>query len=216
MSEDLAIFGEGSLTFQEFAMKEPLPLAQVHEAVLEFLRGRTDAVLFGAHAVNVYVSESRMTMDVDILALNAVELADELCKYLNRRFHIAVRTRKVRGGIGYRIYQVQKSGNRHLVAVRPVSAFPPTQRVADVLVVTPAEVIAGKVLAHHSRRNKPKGFTDMRDVLMLLTAHPELRTSAGAVRDRLLAGGADASVLALWEELVARELEDYDPDSEFQ
>ncbi len=47
MSEDLAVFGEGSLTFHEFAMKESLPLATIHTAVLEFLRGRTDAVLFG-------------------------------------------------------------------------------------------------------------------------------------------------------------------------
>jgi hypothetical protein len=27
MAEELAVFGEGSLTFREFARKEPLPLA---------------------------------------------------------------------------------------------------------------------------------------------------------------------------------------------
>lgn len=215
MSESLAVFGEGSLTFQEFAMKEPLPLATVHEAVLEFLRGRTDAVLFGAHAVNLYVSEPRMTQDVDILALKAVELVEELRVYLNQRFHIAVRTREIRDGLGYRIYQMQKPKNRHLVDVRPVSEFPPTERVADILVVTPAEVIAGKVRAFQDRRNKPKGYTDMRDLLMLFTARPELKTSAGPVRERLLADGADAALLALWDELAARELEEYDPDSEF-
>ena len=42
------MFGDGSLTFREFIMREPLPLATIHDAVLEFLRGRTDAVLFGA------------------------------------------------------------------------------------------------------------------------------------------------------------------------
>ncbi len=36
------------LTFQEFAMNEPLPLSKIHGAVLEFLQGREDAVLFGA------------------------------------------------------------------------------------------------------------------------------------------------------------------------
>ena len=46
------------------------------------------------------------------------ELADELCAFLNRRFHIAVRVRTVRGGIGYRVYQVSKPKNRHLVDVR--------------------------------------------------------------------------------------------------
>jgi len=45
------MFGDGSLTLREFAMKEPLPLAKVHEAVLEFLRHRDDAAIFGAQAV---------------------------------------------------------------------------------------------------------------------------------------------------------------------
>jgi hypothetical protein len=216
MSNDLAVFGEGSLTFQEFAMKEPLPLATVHEAVLEFLRGRTDAVLFGAHAVNVYVAESRMTQDVDILALDAADLAEELRAYLNKRFHIAVRTRKIKGGIGYRIYQVQKSGNRHLVDVRPVSEFPPTQRVAEILVVAPAEVIAGKLQAFHSRRHEPKSGTDWRDLTMLLLAFPELKRRAGPVRERLVAENADAAMLAAWDEMVALEIKRPNPHSKFE
>ncbi len=53
------MFGDGSLTFQEFATREPLPLATIHDAVLEFLRGRDDAVLYGAQAMNAYVAELR-------------------------------------------------------------------------------------------------------------------------------------------------------------
>ena len=45
------------LTFQEFAMREDLPLSKIHQTVLEFLQGREDVVLFGAQAVNAYVSE---------------------------------------------------------------------------------------------------------------------------------------------------------------
>jgi hypothetical protein len=56
------------LTFQEFVTHETLPLSRIHEAVLEFLQGRDDAVLFGAQAVNAYVSEPRMTEDVDLLS----------------------------------------------------------------------------------------------------------------------------------------------------
>jgi len=41
------MFGDGALTLREFAMKEPLPLAKVHDAVLDFLRNRDDTVLFG-------------------------------------------------------------------------------------------------------------------------------------------------------------------------
>ena len=65
------MFGDGSLTFREFAMREPHPLAVIHDAVLEFLRGRDDAVLFGAQAVNAYVAEPRMTQDVDIASTRA-------------------------------------------------------------------------------------------------------------------------------------------------
>ena len=51
------MFGDGSLTFREFAMREPLPLATIHDAVLEFLRGRTDAVL-SAHMLSMRMSTS--------------------------------------------------------------------------------------------------------------------------------------------------------------
>lgn len=120
------MFGDGSLTFREFAMRGPLPLATVHDAVLEFLRGRDDAVLYGAQAVNAYVDEARMTQDVHILSPRAAELAQEIREYLNERFQIAVRVRKVRGGLGYRIYQLQKPKNRHLVDVRPEPSLPPS------------------------------------------------------------------------------------------
>src|SRR5439155_5607013 len=135
------MFGDGALSFREYVMKEPFPLAIVHRAVLDFLHHRDDAVLFGAQAVNAYVDESRMTQDVDILSTRAAELADEICTFLNQRFHIAVRVREIRDRIGFRIYQVQKPKNRHLVDLRPVEALPPTQRVEEVLVVSPAEVI---------------------------------------------------------------------------
>ena len=54
------MFGDGSLTFREYVMNEPLPLAIVHRAVLDFLHHRSDAALFGAQAVNAYVDEVRM------------------------------------------------------------------------------------------------------------------------------------------------------------
>src|SRR5205085_3755539 len=88
-----SVFGDGSLTFQEFAMGEPHPLAVIQDAVLEFLRDRDDAVLFGAQAVNAYVSVPRLTQDVDIASNRAKELAQELRGYLNEKFHIAVRVR---------------------------------------------------------------------------------------------------------------------------
>ena len=59
-------------------MKEKLPLSGIQNAVLEFLQGRDDAVVYGAQAVNAYVDEPRMTQDVDILSDRASALAAEL------------------------------------------------------------------------------------------------------------------------------------------
>lgn len=205
----------GTLTFREFMMHEPLPLATIQAAVLEFLRGRDDAVVFGAQAVNAYVREPRMSQYIDLLSSRAAELAQELRDYLSERFHIAVRVREVGTGRGYRLYQVQKAGNRHLVDVRPVATLPPTRRIEQVLVAAPAELIAGKVIAYHQRRGKPKAGTDWRDLAMLLLTFPELKREPGPVSERLQAAGADPAVLTIWKELVAQEIQPADEDDEF-
>jgi hypothetical protein len=210
------MFADGALSFREFAMREPLPLATIHGAVLEFLRGRDDAVLFGAQAVNAYVEPSRMTQDVDILSTRGAELAEELRDYLNQRFHIAVRVRQVRQGIGYQLYQVQKPKNRHLVDVRPVREFPPTRRVEEILVVAPAELVAGKLMAYQQRQGTPKSFTDLRDLAALLLAFPDLKTDPGPVGECLKAAGADAATLVSWHELVAKEIRCEEEDEEFE
>src|SRR5215510_8380118 len=142
----------GVLTFQEFAMREPLPLATIHEAVLEFLRGRDDVVVFGATAVNAYVSEPRMTQDIDLMSTRAVELAEEVRTHLNERFHIAVRVRMIGEGKGYRVFQIRKEGNRHLVDIRPVSKLPKAELIDGVQIVSAAELIARKVISLNSRR----------------------------------------------------------------
>lgn len=209
------MIGAGALTFREFAMREPLPLATIQNAVLEFLRGRDDAVVFGAQAVNAYVNEPRMTQDIDLLSTSAAELAQELRDYLSRRFHIAMRVRKIGEGRGYRLYQVQKSGNRHLVDVRPVETLPLAQRIEQVLVAAPAELIASKVIAYHQRRGKPKSGTDWRDLAMLLLTFPELKSDSGPVVDCLHATDVDPSVLNVWKELVVQEIRPPDEDDEF-
>src|SRR5438270_4721462 len=139
----------GALTFQEFAMREQLPLATIHDAVIEFLRGRDDAVVFGAQAVNAYVSEPRMSQDIDVVSTRSNELAEELGEYLSERFHIAVRVLVIGAGKGYRLFQIQKPRNRHLVDVRKTHSLPQTERIEDVLVMSPPELIAHKVISYH-------------------------------------------------------------------
>lgn len=187
-------------------MREPLPLAIIHDAILDFLRNRTDAVLFGAQAVNAYVEESRMTQDVDILSTRARALAEELRSHLAKKFTMAARVREVAAGQGFRIYQLREPKNRHLADVRQVSVFPPTQIVSQVLVLTPDELIAQKLLSYISRRGQPKSGTDWRDLTILLLTYPKLKTDAGAVRDRLIAAGVHEAVFAEWQRLVAFEI----------
>jgi len=196
-------------------MREPLPLATIHDAVLEFLRGRVDVVVFGATAVNAYVDEPRMTQDIDLMSTRAQELAEELREHLAERFHIAVRVRTVRGDKGYRLFQMQKAGNRHLVDVRPVDSLPQSQRIEGILVLAPTQLIAQKAMSFHSRQGQPKGFSDMRDLAVLFLAFPEMKTESGAVSDALKAFGATAEEMSTWRGLAAQELSAPNDDAEF-
>lgn len=196
-------------------MSETLPLATIQEAVLEFLRGRDDAVVFGAQAVNAYVPEPRMSQDIDLLSPRAAELAEELRAHLSDRFHVAIRVREVADGRGYRLYQIQKTGNRHLVDIRLVQSLPPSQRISQVLVASPEELVALKVIAYHQRRGQPKSGTDWRDVTMLLLAFPELKQNSGLVSERLKAENAGDEAMKLWRELVDLEIQSTEDDDEF-
>lgn len=196
------MFGADILSFREFMTNEPLPLATIQAAVFEFLRNRDDAVVFGAQAVNAYVGEPRMTQDIDLMSMRARELVEELCEYLSQRFYIAVLVREVKEGQGYRLYQAHKSGNRHLVDVRQVRHLPSAQRIEQVLVMAPAELIASKVISYYQRRGKPKSGTDWRDLAMLLLAFPELKQQSSQVLDCLTAVGTNEKILELWRDVV--------------
>ncbi len=183
-------------------MRETLPLSKIQEAILEFLQGREDVVLFGAQAVNAYVSEPRMTQDVDLLSTRAGDLAEELKDFLSDKFHIAVRVRAVADGKGFRIYQIRSEGNRHLVDLRMISEFPATEKIENILVLSPVELLASKVIAYHSRKGKPKAGTDYRDLGMLLLRFPELKEK---VSESLRAKNVGAAVLKTWAEIASQD-----------
>lgn len=197
-------------------MREPLPLATIHDAVLEFLRGRDDVVVFGATAVNAYVDEPRMTQDIDLMSTRAADLAEELSEHLSERFTIAVRIREVAKAKGYRLFQIQKAGNRHLVDVRNVAELPKANLIQEISVAAPPELIAQKVFSYHARRGQPKGFSDMRDLAVLFLTFPKLKTDSGPVLSALRLLNANEDVIQTWRELIAQEIRVPDPDSEFE
>ena len=200
----------GVLTFQEYAMREPLPLATIHESLLDFLSGRTDIVLFGATAVNAYVSEPRMTQDIDLLSTDAKNLAEELKNFLSEKFHIAVRVREI-GEKGLRIYQVRKEGNRHLIDVRSVTEFPETEIVENIRVLSPLELIVSKIISFQSRYGKPKSWTDRRDLAVLLLRFPELTEKVSAV---LIEKNVGEAILKTWSEIENQDFQIEDDDDD--
>ena len=187
-------------------MHEPLPLSKIQKAILEFLQGRDDAVLFGAQAVNAYVSEPRMTQDVDILSTRAKELAEEMREYLSEKFHIAVRVREIGEGKGFRIYQVRSEGNRHLVDIRNENNFPATLEVERIRILAPVELIASKVISFKSRYGQAKSWSDRRDLTLLLLQFPKLKVLGGEVEKVLENRGANEETIIFWQELVEQDL----------
>jgi len=198
------------LTFQEFVTHEPLPLSKIHQAVLEFLQGRNDVVLFGAQAVNAYVSEPRMTQDVDLLSVNARDFSEELREHLSETFHIAVRVREIKEK-GFRVYQVRKEANRHLVDVRQIEKFPETETIENIQILSPLELITSKIISFQSRYGKPKSWTDRRDFAVLLLRFPELKEKVLANLQEKNVGEA---ILETWAEIESQgfEFEDDDED----
>lgn len=192
-------------------MHETLPLSKIQEAILEFLQGRKDVVLFGAQAVNAYVSEPRMTQNVDLLSIRAGNLAEELKEFLSNKFHIAVRIRAVADEKGFRIYQIRSEGNRHLVDLRTVTELPVTETIEDILILSPVELIASKIISYHSRRGKPKAGTDYRDLGMLLLRFPELKEK---VSKNLQSKNVGEAVLSTWAGISSQDfhIEDDDED----
>ena len=107
------------------------------------------------------------------------------------------------------------NGNRHLADIRPVSTIPHAQRIEEVLVLQPPDLIAYKVISYHQRKGKPKAGTDWRDLAMLLLAFPALKQETGLVFERLQAAEAPPQVFALWNEIVHRDILPEDEDDEF-
>jgi hypothetical protein len=209
------MFGDGPLTFREFATREPYPLAMVHDAVLGFLRHRDDCALCGSQAINAYIDDPRMTQDVDIVSPRAMDLAEEIRQILDEQFEMALKVRTVRDGLCQRIYQVRQPKHRNLVDVYRVNSLPPSRRIQEVLVLTPPELIAAKILCICRPLRRTKRFLDLADVQKLLLEIPELKTEEGPVAECLRATGTSDAVMAAWKDLVAQEILSEDEDAKF-
>lgn len=106
---------------------------------------------------------------------------------------------------------MRKEGNRHLVDLRNVDELPETEKIENVLVLSPAELIASKVVSYHSRRGKPKARTDWRDLAVLLLRFPGLKEKVSEV---LLVKDVSEAVLETWAEILRQDFQFEEEDED--
>jgi hypothetical protein len=90
------------------------------------------------------------------------------------------------------------------------------QRIEDVLVTSPPDLIAQKVISYHARRGQPKAGIDWRDLAMLLLTFPELKKEHDTVSEALKSAGVKDEVMETWRELVEQEIVESDDDRQFE
>ena len=152
-----------------------------------------------------------MTAGVDLLSTDGLGLANDLRAWLSDKFHIAVRVREVVDG-GFRVYQLRKPKNRHLVHVRHVAALPAFRQIEGIRVVEPAELVALKAMAVAGRKSHEKALSDRLDLHRQLRTFPELRAEDGLVPLRLSTLGASGDALLAWQEVARQPLESVDDE----
>lgn len=207
------MYEDTGLSFREFIAREELPTSRMQAAVFQFLEGRKDTVMFGAQAVNAYIAEARFSEDIDLLSTNAAEIAEELRDYLARTFQMAVQILNVVKNKGFRLYQIRKPRNRHLVDIRAVDILPPARNIGGVLVVSPENLVAQKIQSYVARKGRPKSWTDRRDLAMLLVEFPQLQRNPEIVKNCLRESGASEQVLRACDEIMHEKVIPEDEDS---
>lgn len=187
-------------------------LADVYRLSMSLLDERADAVLFGSHAVNLYVDPPRATADVDFMSTDAEGLAVELRDRLADRFHVAVRVRVVANGNGFRVYQARKppEKNRHLIDVRQVDELPNFRDVDGIRVVAPADLVLLKLASFVARRHTDKGISDRLDLHRMLIAFPQFRSPSSVVATRVR--DSSPGVQEAWREILSEPIERSDDD----
>ncbi len=192
----------GCITLHEMNQPMEVSLSEIHRSLLSFLQNRPDLVVFGAYAVNAYLKpeDVRMTADIDIQALQGKALASEVRQYLNQEFYIATRIREIGKNKAWRIYQIIKSGNRHLVDIRQVENLPNFEIVNNIQILSPLELIQAKIISAYARRQQPKGFSDLRDLYSLMLTFPQL---VGQIQ----LDSGDEGLLQFWRSLQSQKID---------
>jgi hypothetical protein len=197
------------ITVHDLEQAMEVSLAQIQRSLLTFLQHRTDVVLFGAYAVNAYLEpqDVRMTADIDLQATHGEQLVMEICDHLHQEFYIAPRSRRLKNHPAWRIYQVLKSGNRHLVDVRQVEVLPASERINNIQVLSPIALMQSKVISAYARQNQPKGFSDLRDLYSLMLRFPELG-------EQVTVDPSNPALTAFWRSIQSQNIQAPEEDED--
>ena len=92
-----------------------------------------------------------------------------------------------------------------------VAELPNAETIENILVLSPVELIASKVISYHSRKGKPKAGTDFRDLGMLLLQFPNLMKE---VTKLLQLKNVGDTVLETWVEIEKQDFQIEDEDQD--
>ena len=149
------MFGDGEVTFHEFMMLVPLPVATTPDALLNFLRGRADAVLFWAQACNHVMSAHPRTPILPSPRRSAEELRRRGCP----RWSAFARSE------GASTASTRRANPITTCHIRPTVA---ESARAKKLAVTPAELAGERRRARRSGGHQPRRSRDLTDLAHVL------------------------------------------------
>lgn len=206
------MFGDGSLSFQEFIAKEPHPIWVVQDVIFEALENRVDVVMTGSHAVNAYVDEARWAEDVDVLARDTKAVAQQLADYIEARLPMELEVTHAVKRDALIVRQANRDRGRRFVHVHEVAEFPAYRVIQGVRVLEPAITVAHKMLTLARRWSSATAGIDRRDVAYMLLAFPEFKNMEGPVSDAFAELEASPKTMELWKEIVEAPLLPEDDD----
>jgi len=154
------------MTVQEFFDNTIVTKEAIQRSVLEFLVGRTDTIICGAWAVNLYCPDAeRQTVDIDIIVKQIDVFAPLLIKHLESQFSERFTLAD---------FAVWHKGRRVVDLCVPTIdghfRWEPPEIVNKIQVVEITQLLRMKAIAAVDRKGTAKGMLDLADILLLLAA----------------------------------------------
>ena len=155
------------MTVREYLNKTEVTVETIQREVLDFISGRQDIVVIGAWGVNMHASlnDQRHTNDIDVVTVNAREIANLIASHLHQRLGIAARIRECKHV--FRVYRKLNGRTQHLVDILGSKTLPDHCSIGGIMVATVASLIKMKEFSEKQRSDPRKKLLDQADLISL-------------------------------------------------